>query len=154
MTPPRPFDYRVAVEAVIRDGDRVLLVLRSHAATIAPGKWNVPAGKVKFTEIPSDAVLRECQEETALPVRLLGEIGVRAFHDPAPDRDIYRLVYTYLFETLAPDSPPTLNDEHEQHAWATRAEIVAGDFPGLSTALRDLILTHALPSTPAPQENP
>ena len=43
---------RVSVEIILKKNAKNLLAKRSEKATVAPGVWNVPAGKVKFHEIP------------------------------------------------------------------------------------------------------
>ena len=67
---------------------------------VAPGVWNVPAGKVKFDEVPIKAVIRECKEEIGLDVKVIKEIGCRAFRTSSSGEDAYRLVFTYLVEPI------------------------------------------------------
>ena len=72
-------NYRVSVEIILKHDHKVLLTKRSNEATVAPGVWNVPAGKVKFHELPVDAAHREVKEETNIKVEELKEIHVRTF---------------------------------------------------------------------------
>ena len=65
---------RVAVGAVVLDGDRVLLVRRGHPP--GQGKWSIPGGLVHLGERIEDALVREIEEESGLRVRLLGLCGV------------------------------------------------------------------------------
>lgn len=61
----------VGVGAVIKKGDRVLLVKRNNEP--AKGLWSIPGGLVELGETVRDAVLREVKEETSLSIEL-GEI--------------------------------------------------------------------------------
>jgi ADP-ribose pyrophosphatase YjhB (NUDIX family) len=65
---------RVAVGAVVLDGDRVLLARRGHPP--GQGKWSIPGGLVELGERLEEAVEREVEEECGLQVRLLGICGV------------------------------------------------------------------------------
>lgn len=72
---------RVAVDAVLVHGGRVVLVKRGRPPFL--GRFALPGGGVEFGEPLEDAVRREVLEETGLQaevVRLLGVYG-------APDRD-------------------------------------------------------------------
>jgi ADP-ribose pyrophosphatase YjhB (NUDIX family) len=74
----------VAVGAIVRDGDRVLLVRRGRAPAV--GKWSVPGGRVRFGESLREAVAREVREETGLDVEVGAFAGwvERRGGDPEP----------------------------------------------------------------------
>ena len=76
MAPPReyPDAPRVAVGAVVLDGDRVLLVQRGRPP--GQGKWSLPGGLIDLGERLEEAVVREVEEECGLRVRVLGLCGV------------------------------------------------------------------------------
>jgi 8-oxo-dGTP diphosphatase len=65
---------RVAVGAVVLDGERVLLVRRGRPP--GQGKWSIPGGLVHLGERIEEALVREIEEESGLRVRLLGLCGV------------------------------------------------------------------------------
>ena len=77
---PRPFcrycgfihflDPKVAVGALVSDGQRVLLVRRSVPPRA--GYWALPAGYMDGDELPEEALLREVAEETGLQVVISG----------------------------------------------------------------------------------
>jgi ADP-ribose pyrophosphatase YjhB (NUDIX family) len=62
-------DPKVAVIALVNDGDRVLLVQR--AVNPAKGQWTLPGGYMDAGELPDDALKRELMEEVSLPIRPL-----------------------------------------------------------------------------------
>ena len=65
---------RVAVGAVVLDGERVLLARRGRPP--GKGKWSIPGGLVHLGERIEDALVREIEEESGLRVRVLGLCGV------------------------------------------------------------------------------
>ncbi|HEX9118478.1 MAG TPA: NUDIX hydrolase [Anaerolineae bacterium] len=67
-------DPKVAVGALITDGERVLLVRRAADPQI--GRWALPAGYMDFDEEPEAALAREIREETGLTVRVLDIAGI------------------------------------------------------------------------------
>ena len=71
---------RVAVGAVVLDGDRVLLVQRGQAPSL--GKWSLPGGLVAPRRAARGRGRREVIEECGLHVRVLGLCGVIDRVDP------------------------------------------------------------------------
>jgi 8-oxo-dGTP diphosphatase len=59
-------DPKVAVAALIRKDDRVLLTQRRYEPQ--RGRWTMPSGFVDAGEDPAKAVKRECLEETGLVI--------------------------------------------------------------------------------------
>lgn len=135
-------NYRVSVEIILKHHHKVLLTKRSEWANVAPGVWNVPAGKVKFHEIPIEAALREVQEETNMAVPDLTEIHVRTFEGHTASEPIYRLIYTYVADvTEAQLAYFQLNDEHSEYVWISKEEINGTRFDSLLPAFRDILTT-------------
>jgi ADP-ribose pyrophosphatase YjhB (NUDIX family) len=61
-------DPKVAAVALIKEGNRVLLVRRANEPH--RGLWTLPAGFVDAGEDPKAAAVRECLEETGLKIRI------------------------------------------------------------------------------------
>lgn len=62
-----------AVVAVLRQGDRVLVVKRS-ALVIMPGYWTPLSGRIESGESQSEALVREVSEEVGLRVTPLAKV--------------------------------------------------------------------------------
>ena len=66
-------------KAVIKQGDKYLIGLRSENAKYFPLHWDFPGGKLEPDEDPFEGIVREVKEETNLDVRALAVIGVYKF---------------------------------------------------------------------------
>lgn len=71
----------VCVSAVVRRGDRILLVRQSEGHSLA-GQWTVPWGRLEDGEAPAAAALREVREEGGIEAEVEGLLGVQVLPDP------------------------------------------------------------------------
>lgn len=71
----------VYVAAVVRQGDRILLV-RQAAGHSLEGQWTVPWGAVEGGESPMAAAIRETLEEGGVDAEIEGLIGVQELPEP------------------------------------------------------------------------
>lgn len=133
-------NYRVAVEALIIHNGKVLLTKRVETAKVAPGAWNVPAGKVKYTEITKNAIVRECLEETNLEVEVVDLLQERAFETKSGDEKAYRLVFTFLVKPINGVLNFKINDEHSEFDWINPNEVAQTKYDSMMLQLRDCIL--------------
>ena len=88
-------DPKVAVEVLVEDNQKVLLVRRGNEPQ--RGLWSVPGGFVDAWEDPARAAERECLEETGLTVKsttLLDVIAGREHPDGADIVIAYRAEIT------------------------------------------------------------
>lgn len=58
----------IAVTAVIKRGDKFILIKRNQQETAYPGKWCLPGGKMEREESILDALKREVKEEVGLEI--------------------------------------------------------------------------------------
>ncbi|TYP47669.1 NUDIX domain-containing protein [Thermosediminibacter litoriperuensis] len=135
-------NYRISVEIILLHEGKVLLTKRAEHCKVAPNVWNVPAGKIKYDEIPVQGLYREAKEEINLDVELLEELSVRNLKSKSGDEDIYRVVFTYLVKPKNDDiSSLKLNDEHSELAWITKEDLNNPRYETLHNDIRNILLT-------------
>jgi ADP-ribose pyrophosphatase YjhB (NUDIX family) len=118
----------VAVGAVVRRGDAVLLVRRARGTAV--GQWAIPGGRVEFGEGLKAAVAREVLEETGLEVKVGRFLGwaERMGDDPGP---YHYVILDFAAEVVDPEARPRAGDDAGDVAWVPANaletyELVAG----------------------------
>ena len=113
--------------AIIRQNNRVLICQRpegKHNAML----WEFPGGKIEPGETGEACVIRECQEELGLTLRVLGKLTT------VQEGEGLRLHF-YLAEILS--GTPTRR-EHRALRWVTAEELPACKFcPADARMLRE-----------------
>lgn len=136
---------KVAVAAVVSDGERVLLVRRAAIPRI--GYWALPAGYMDADELPEQALVREVAEETGVTVRVLSLQGVAPL---AGWRDRRGILVLYSAEPeradgqadidiipgtrITPGAIITPGDDASEARWFTRDEVPWDELAFASTA--------------------
>jgi len=109
--------------ALVRDGDRVLLVKR--ATPPLQGYWGLPGGRVELGETVEQALLREVQEETGLQVVLERYLGyVDAIDRDEAGRVRYHYVVQY-FRARPAGGTLAAADDAADARWVGLAELEA-----------------------------
>jgi 8-oxo-dGTP diphosphatase len=111
---PDPGHAEVAVGAVVRRGDEILLVRRGRGAAV--GQWAIPGGRVEFGEGLKAAVAREVREETGLDVKVGRFLGwaERMGDDPAP---YHYVILDFAAEPLDAAATARPGDDAADVAW-------------------------------------
>lgn len=131
--------FRLAVESIIRCEGRVLLTKRAEQADVAPGVWNVPAGKVKLLEITADAAKRETLEEVGFAVKVVCFLEERTAIIQSKGEPSYRNIFTYLTEPVDKEPQVVLNEEHSEYKWVSSKELDSTEYNSLLPKLREII---------------
>ena len=110
----------VAVGAVVRRDDEILLIRRGRGAGV--GRWSLPGGRVEFGESLEAAVAREVAEETGL------EVAVGRFVGWAERMGTEPFAYHYVILDFAatpvdPEAPLRAGDDAEAVDWFPRAQL-------------------------------
>jgi 8-oxo-dGTP diphosphatase len=108
-------------KAVIREGDKYLIGLRSQNAEYFPLHWDFPGGKLEPNEDPLQGIAREVLEETGLEVRPIKVLGVYEFDLDNKGENTHRFT---IYSTELISGEPRLSPEHLEQRWATRDEIM------------------------------
>lgn len=116
--------------ALIRDGERILLVQRGRPPF--EGYWGLPGGGIELGETVADALRREVREETGLDVAVGRFLGYAdAIEHDEDGRVRYHYVIMYL-EASVQGGSLTASDDAAAVRWVTVAEA------------REMLLTDAV----------
>ncbi|GGN87186.1 NTP pyrophosphohydrolase [Actinoplanes lobatus] len=112
------------VTALLRDGNRILLVHRSPRKRWYPNLWDMPGGHVEPGERPAAALVREIHEELGITITEPAGPPLREVRGATFDMQVW------LIETWTGTPANLAPDEHDAIAWFTEDQ------------LADLSLTH------------
>jgi ADP-ribose pyrophosphatase YjhB (NUDIX family) len=110
----------VAVGAVVRRGDEILLVLRGRGPGV--GQWSLPGGRVEFGETLVAAVAREVAEETGLDVEVGPFVGWVERMGTEPFAYHY-VILDFAATPRQPQAPVFPGDDADAAAWFACSEL-------------------------------
>lgn len=130
-------DPKVAVAALVSDGERVLLVRRAAEPRI--GFWALPAGYMDADELPEEAVVREVAEETGVAIAVIGLRGIA----PLAGWDERRGILL-IYDARPIGGAVAAHDDVSEAGWFTPATIPWRElaFESTTETVRDWALTH------------
>lgn len=114
----RDENFRFAVELLVKYKGKYLLCKRSDNIKVAPGLWNIPAGKVKYDEGIEEALIRECKEETNLDIK-----NVKYLDYNFINKSHKRLVYLYYTEVDDVSNLKIDSNEFDDWEWVSSDEL-------------------------------
>ncbi len=115
----------VGVGAIIRDGDRIVLIRRNQEPS--RGRWTFPGGLVELGEPVRDAARREALEETGLVVEI-GEVAAvldNVVHDEAGRIRYHYVIVDFLARPVGGRLQP--GSDVGDARWAGLADLDALD---------------------------
>ena len=110
------------VAAVIRQKGRILICERRVGDTME-GKWEFPGGKIRRSEAPRAALVRELREELGVEAEIGAEIYSARHHYAQSD---IRLEITFF--AVRKYSGAARNLAFQRMVWARPAELARHDF--------------------------
>jgi 8-oxo-dGTP pyrophosphatase MutT (NUDIX family) len=121
---------------LFRDG-LVLLGLRSHNRTSAPGLWDAIGGHIEALESPEQALSRELFEEIQIVPTEFRILGILS--DPSPHDDGSRQ-HIFVVNGWTGLGPVLTGDEHAEIRWFKIDDAIKLDLahPGYVEILRSL----------------
>ncbi|MBU5557462.1 MAG: NUDIX domain-containing protein [Candidatus Aenigmatarchaeota archaeon] len=114
-------NQRLMVTALIKRGNRYLLIKRSALHKVQRGKWQFPEGGVEFGERPLAALKRELKEETNLHIKKAELLGLNSY--------VVRMLHTEIFHIIriiylvSACGKLKLSSEHSEAGWFTKKQI-------------------------------
>lgn len=114
-------NQRIMATAIIKKGNKYLLLKRSRSNKMYSNMWQFPEGGVKFGETPRKALKRELMEETGLKVKkakLLGTVSsnIEYFH-----KKVWHFVR--LLYKVEAKGKIELSNKHSECKWVTKREM-------------------------------
>ena len=122
------------VAAVLTRGQTILAAQRSSKMSL-PGMWEFPGGKIEPDESPTEALLRELQEELLCKAEIGEHIQTTEF-----EYDFGIVILTTYYCLLTGDEPRLT--EHSEIRWVHVAELdqlnwAPADIPAVNQVMRD-----------------
>lgn len=121
--------HSVIVNAVIFNGDKVLVSQRSLEEAHEPGKWTIPGGKVERTEgdvfnIIEDTLAREVMEETGVEIEKEVQLIANNTFIRSDGQHVIAMVFKCIYKSG--DARPL--EDTIDCKWATKNEVEKMDF--------------------------
>lgn len=127
MSEPKP-PTPIAV-AIIEHQEKYLIQQRPPGVVLA-GLWEFPGGKIEANESPEQAAIRECLEETGLPIAVIG-----SYPEVVQQYD-YDKVHLHFLRCLPVGTPPPPSNSYR---WVTGPELREYEFPRANAGLIALL---------------
>lgn len=115
-------NQRIAVRAIIRKGEKILLLRRASGRPTILGKFELPGGKLEYGEQPEDALTRSLQTEAAITVQTAQVFDVLTYVDH-DDRDIQYVFILYLVSVHSDSARITLSQNYDHYLWKKMSDI-------------------------------
>jgi ribonuclease HI len=113
-------NQRIAVRAIIRIDEKVLLLKRSSGRSSIFGRYELPGGKLEYGEQPEDALQRFIQDDIGVAVRTAQLFDVLTYID-RDDRD---LQYVFILYLVSLESGKVhLSQAYDRYIWKKMSEI-------------------------------
>lgn len=104
------------IYALIKNGEKVLMLKRPKDKKAYPSYWNFPGGKIEEGETEAQCVIREVEEETGLKFKPSAKIMDIIDENGEPKK-------VTVFLGTADAGIIKISGEHEEYRWFTINEI-------------------------------
>ena len=112
---------QIIQKAVIKNGEKYLILKRSDSTKYFPGFWNFPGGKLEKGETGEEGIVREVKEETTLDI----EVGDVIFECSFDLDKAGSVTYKFLiYSVKSYNGEIKIGHEHSEFCWATKEEIL------------------------------
>jgi 8-oxo-dGTP diphosphatase len=108
--------FCVPQKALIKQGEKYLVIKRSLNSRGYPGCWDFPGGKLEQGEAAKTGLKREVMEETSLEIEVLSPVFTYT-------EFVYSNNMYILYECKLISGKISLSNEHTEYKWATKEEI-------------------------------
>ena len=134
---------QISVRAIVRDGDKVLLLKRSAGRRTILGKFELPGGKVSYGEQPEDALRRIMHDKAGIHIQALQLYDAVTYID-RDDRDVQFLVVVYLVSLAPGHHGITLSDRYNKYIWQSMKKAQQNELTDLTALLLGIFQQEAV----------
>ena len=113
-------NQRIAVRAIIRVNEKILLLKRSSGRPSIYGRYELPGGKLEYGEQPEDALHRFIQRDTGMTVKVAQLFDVLTYID-RDDRDLQYVIILYVVSLES--GKIHLSEAYDSYMWKKMSEI-------------------------------
>ncbi len=109
---------QIIQKAVIKAGEKYLILYRSEKEEIKPSCWDFPGGRLQDGEDPESGLMREVREETSLNVKVINrEVNYEI--------SLHGIMYFFVLYSVKvlENTEVILSGEHTDYRWATKKEM-------------------------------
>lgn len=129
---------RLSVRAIINDGGKVLVLKRANGRQTILGKYELPGGKLAYSEQPEDALRRYLHDDAGLHIKSAQLFDAVTYIDH-DDRGIQYAVIVYLVTLVSDNRPIKLSGNYDKYKWHTMSDIQQNDLTDLTQLLLGII---------------
>lgn len=115
--------FGVATKAIIKRGEKFLVIFKSDTEEISPNEIDIPGGRLKFGETLEEGLKREIKEELNINIKVKKlSRGWSMIKD-----DLHLVGLTFLADYVS--GKIKLSGEHTSFKWVSKEEILKGKYP-------------------------
>jgi ribonuclease HI/ADP-ribose pyrophosphatase YjhB (NUDIX family) len=131
-------NQRIAARAIIKQGDKVLLIRRATGRESILGLYELPGGRLSYGEQPEDALRRYLHDDEGLHIGEATLFDVVTYID-RDDRNIQYAVITYNVLLAPGHHEPILSSNYDQYIWQSLFDIQQSSLTDLTQLLLGII---------------
>lgn len=125
MEKEQKIGFGLALRAIAKKDDKVLLLQRPSKSSHDNGRWELPGGKIKKGEFFDEGLKREVMEETGLDIKILGFYeAVEDNFTACKNNEVIKSVNVGMHAVFE-DGEIRLSREHRDYKWFTKEEILS-----------------------------
>lgn len=109
-------NQRIAVRAIIKQGNELLFIRRADGRVSILGKYELPGGKIGYGEQPEDALRRYLHEQVGIHIKTAQLFDVVTYIDH-DDRDIQYAIVVYIVEPAKGHHTLRLSGNYDKYQW-------------------------------------
>lgn len=136
---------KITVRAIVKNGEKTLLLKRSEGRPSMLGRFELPGGSVDYGEQPEDALKRLLHKKAGIHIQTLQLYDAVSYVD-RDDRDIQYLVLVYLVALAPGHHDISAGDGYNKYLWASLSKIQHSELTDLTSLLFGIYQQEAVVS--------